>query len=130
MTHSGSCLCGAVSFVVTGDLPKASACHCTRCRKVTGHHEVGVDVDKSAVSIAGEANLSWYFSSEKVRRGFCTTCGSPMFFDPPGAAWIGLNLGSFDGPTGTTIDRHIFVANKGDYYEICDGAAQYDTVPG
>lgn len=130
MMHKGSCLCGAVSFVVEGELPEASACHCTKCRKTTGHHEAGVDVERSAVAITGEANLTWYFSSENVRRGFCTTCGSPMFFDLPGADWIGLNLGSFDGLTGTKIARHIFVGDKGDYYDICDGAPQYDTVPG
>jgi hypothetical protein len=45
------------------------------------------------------------------------------------ADWIGLNLGSFDGPTGTKIAQHIFVGDKGDYYDLCDGAPQYDTVP-
>lgn len=128
--HKGSCLCGAVSFAVQGDIPKASCCHCTKCRKATGHHEAGVDVRKSAVTISGEANVTWYFSSEKVRRGFCSTCGSPMFFDPPAADWIGLMLGAFDGPTGTTVAEHIFVGSKGDYYDIRDGAPQYDTVPG
>lgn len=127
--HTGSCLCGAVSFVVEGDLPAASCCHCTNCRKITGHYEAGVDVKKTAVSITGATNVSWYFSSEGVRRGFCATCGSPMFFDPPAADWIGLNLGSFDGPTGTKIAAHIFVGSKGDYYDICDGAPQYETVP-
>ena len=53
-----------------------------------------------------------------------------MFFDPPEADWIGLMLGTFDGPTGTKIAEHIFVGSKGDYYEICDGAPQYSTVPG
>ena len=127
--HKGSCLCGVVSFTVQGDLPPASSCHCTKCRKVTGHYEAGVDVDKSVLSISGEEHLIWYFSSETVRRGFCSTCGSPMFFDPPAADWIGLNLGWFDGPTGTKIAQHIFVENKGDYYDICDGAPQYATIP-
>lgn len=127
--HRGSCLCGAVSFVVEGELPEASACHCTKCRKATGHYEAGVDVDRSAVSIIGRANVTWYFSSEKVRRGFCATCGSPLFFDPPEADWIGLHLGSFNGPTGTKIARHIFAGDKGDYYDICDASPQYRTVP-
>ena len=127
--HSGSCLCGAVSFVFAGELPLATACHCTRCRKSTGHHEAGVDVDKSSLVIKGMENVTWYFSSEKVRRGFCATCGSPMFFDPPAAGWIGLMLGAFDGPTKTRIAEHIFVGDKGDYYDICDGAPQHQTTP-
>lgn len=126
----GSCLCGAVSFELHGDMPLATACHCSKCRKATGHHEAGVDVKKADLTIHGEAHLTWYFSSEKVRRGFCSTCGSPLFFDPPEADWIGLMLGVFDGPTSTKIAEHVFVGDKGDYYEICDGAPQYGTVPG
>ena len=49
----GSCLCKAVDFEVTGELPAASACHCTICRKHTGHFEAGVDVDSS-----GSTNLA------------------------------------------------------------------------
>ncbi len=127
--HKGSCLCGAVSFIFKGDMPAASACHCSICRKASGAHEMGIDVDKSALEITGSEHVTWYFSSEKVRRGFCSTCGAPMFFDPPEADWIGLHLGSFDGPTGTRIAKHIFVGDKGDYYEICDGAPQFETVP-
>lgn len=67
--HKGSCLCGAVTFAVAGDLPPATACHCTMCRKSTGHYEAGVDVDKSAVTITGGDKVPWFQSSEKVRRG-------------------------------------------------------------
>jgi hypothetical protein len=99
------------------------------CRKLTGHPEAGVDVRKSDLTINGADRVRWYFPSERVRRGFCSTCGSPMFFDPPAADWIGLMLGSFDGPTGTRIAEHIFVSSKGDYYTLSDGAPQWETVP-
>ena len=33
--------------------------------------------------------------------------------------------GSVDGDAGITLDRHIFVADKGDYYELNDGLPQY-----
>lgn len=127
--HKGSCLCGAVSFTFAGDMPEASACHCTKCRKSTGHYEAGVDVDKAVVTITGADDVTWYVSSDWARRGFCRTCGSPMFFEPLEGDWIGLMLGSFDGPTGTRIGRHIFVGDKGDYYALEDGAEQYETVP-
>ena len=127
--HQGSCACGAVTFEVAGALPAASACHCSKCRKHTGHYEAGVDLPKSDVTITGADAITWYFSSEKVRRGFCKTCGTPLFFDPSHADWIGINLGAFDKPTGTKLALHIFVADKGDYYEIADGLPQYDTVP-
>lgn len=68
--------------------------------------------------------LAWYQSSAKVRRGFCSVCGSSLFFDPVERDWIGIMMGAFDGPTNTKIGLHIFVADKGDYYEIGDGVPQ------
>ncbi len=128
--HKGSCLCKAVTFQIEGNLPPASACHCTICRKHTGHYEAGVDVDRSRLKISGASNVTWYQSSEKARRGFCTTCGSVLFFDPTNADWIGVSMGAFDGPTNTKLERHIFVGDKGDYYELNDGAQQYVLYPG
>ena len=61
---------------------------------------------------------------------FCRHCGCSLFFDPPGRDWIGIAMGAFDGPTGTHTELHVFVSEKGDYYEICDGLPQFATVPG
>ncbi len=128
--HNGSCLCKAITFEVEGKLPPASACHCTICRKHTGHYEAGVDVDSSLLKITGAHNLTWYQSSEEARRGFCATCGCVLFFEPTNGGWIGISMGAFDGPTNTKLERHIFVGDKGDYYEINDSAQQYELYPG
>jgi hypothetical protein len=122
--HTGSCLCGAVTFRVEGELKPPDGCHCTMCRKSSGHFYASTDIPRDRVTIEGGDNVSWYRSSEKVRRGFCKTCGSPMFFDPIYRDWIGLSMGAFDKPTGTDLEMHIFVADKGDYYEIADGLPQ------
>lgn len=122
--HKGSCLCKGVTFEVTGNLPAPMACHCVICRKHTGHYEAGTDIPRERVKIFGEGKISWYQSSEKVRRGFCTTCGCSLFFDPVHKDWIGIYMGAFDGPTNTKLVRHIFVADKGDYYNINDGLPQ------
>ena len=122
--HRGSCLCGAVRFEVAGDLTPPTDCHCTKCRKHTGHYEAGTDVKRSALTVSGEAHVTWFWSSEKVRRGFCATCGSSLFFDPPQRDWIGIYMGAFDTPTHVKLAMHIFVANKGDYYDIADGLPQ------
>ena len=121
---TGSCLCGAVSFTVTGDLPPPDACHCSQCRKQSGHVWASTDVPRAALSISGEDRVTWFQSSEQVRRGFCATCGSVLFWDPPARASIAVAMGAFDAPTGTRLHEHIFVADKGDYYEIADGLPQ------
>jgi hypothetical protein len=122
-------MCKAIRFTVSSELKPPDACHCIECRKFSGHFSVATDVPKTAVEIFGAENITWYHSSPKVRRGFCSVCGSTMFFDPPGKDWIGIYMGAFDEPTKTHIELHIYVAEKGDYYEISDGLPQYRTIP-
>lgn len=125
--HTGSCLCGAVSFKVEGKLSPPDACHCVQCRRWSGHVLVSTDVPRNLLTIHGADRLSWFRSSGIVRRGFCATCGSSLFFDPLDHQkhdWIGIAMGAFDPPTGTRIALHIHVAEKGDYYDISDGLPQ------
>ena len=121
---SGFCLCGGVRFTVTGDLPPPDACHCSQCRKQSGHYWASTDVSRSALTVMGAEMLTWFQSSEKIRRGFCSVCGSFLFWDPPARDRIAVAMGAFDAPTGTHLHMHIFVADKGDYYDIGDGLPQ------
>lgn len=122
--HKGSCLCGAVRFEVNCPLRPPDACHCTQCRKQSGHFWASTDVPRTALTLHGEDKLTWFRSSEKVRRGFCSTCGSALFWDPIQKDIIAIAMGAFDQPTDTRLAMHIFVASKGDYYEIGDGLPQ------
>lgn len=122
--HTGSCLCGAIRFQVADALNGPDACHCTQCRKQSGHYWASTDAPRAAVTISGENNITWFRSSEKVRRGFCAACGSFLFWDPIGRDKIAIAMGAFDKPTDTRLAHHIFVADKGDYYDIADGLPQ------
>ena len=122
--HKGSCLCGAVRFEVEGARPPPDACHCTECRKHSGHVFVSTDVPRAALTVHGAEEVRWFHSSEKVRRGFCSTCGASLFWDPIHRDFIGVAMGAFDGPTETHLAIHVFVSEKGDYYEIADGLPQ------
>lgn len=122
--HTGSCLCGAVRFEVAGELRPPDACHCTQCRRHSGHYFVSTDLPRAAVTIHGADKVTWFHSSEKVRRGFCGTCGSSLFWDPVHRDMIAVAMGAFDRPTGTRIAIHVHVADKGDYYDITDDLPQ------
>ncbi len=125
--HRGSCLCGAVRFEVAGTLPPPDACHCAHCRRWTGHFLASTDVPRRALTIHGVEHVTWFCSSPKARRGFCSTCGSSLFFDPLDAIendWIGVSMCAFERPTDTRLAVHIFVAEKGDYYDIADALPQ------
>ena len=121
---TGSCLCGAVSFEVAGALHPPDACHCSQCRRQSGHYWASTDVPREALTISGAEHLTWFHSSQHVRRGFCAVCGSVLFWDPIGRDRIAVAMGAFDPPTGTHLAQHIFVADKGDYYDIADGLPQ------
>ncbi len=94
------------------------------CRKLSGHYFASTDVPRDRLTVQGEEAVRWYPSSEKVRRGFCGTCGAQLFFDPPHRDSLGVAMGAFEGETGTRLHIHIFVADKGDYYDIADGVPQ------
>ena len=117
LRQTGSCLCGAVTYLVTGPLRPVVACHCVQCRKASGHHVAATSAARSDIAIAGE--VMWYQSSETARRGFCGTCGSNLFWDGAGAN-LSIFAGTLDGETGLSLIGHIFCADKGDYYALSD----------
>ena len=126
---TGRCLCGAVSFEVSCDRDHADACHCSQCRRWSGTFWASVNVPYASLRLtSGEGSVAWFRSSESVRRGFCKTCGSALFWHPDRhkehSHMLGVALGALDSPTGVRVAEHIFVKDKGDYYEIADGLPQ------
>lgn len=113
---TGSCLCGAIRFEAEQPSRDPAACHCTQCRKLSGHYWASVQVDDDTLRIEGTP--SWYQSSAEAKRGFCPTCGSFLFWKSDADPDTGIALGALDGATGLLLARHIFTADKGDYYDI------------
>ncbi len=124
--HEGGCLCGAVRFRAQGALREVIACHCTQCRRQTGHYLASTNVADDQLTVTGEDKLRWYHASDFARRGFCGECGSVLFWKANSERHISICAGSFDQPTGLRLASHIFCADKGDYYEITDGLPQYE----
>lgn len=120
----GHCLCGDITFTLAAAPKDASACHCGQCRRQSGHvwASAVVPVDKLEI----EGPVAWYAASDTARRGFCARCGSFLFWKAHDETTISVALGTLDPPTGLRLERHIFVADKGDYYEIADGLPQQD----
>ena len=122
----GSCLCGAVQFDVARFSRDMTYCHCTQCRKQTGHYTAAVNVKLTDIEISGKGALTWFAASDAAKRGFCATCGSALFWQPNDKDYLSVMGGSLDSPTGLTPIAHIYVADKGDYYTLDDGLPQYE----
>ena len=125
----GACLCGAVRFEVEGELAPPDACHCTACRKSSGHYFASTDIPRDLLTIHGVEHVAWYVSSEKARRGFCSVCGSSLFWDPLHRDWTAVAMGAFEEPTGTELEKHIFVHEKGDYSALNDRLPRFGSDP-
>ncbi len=123
--HTGQCLCGAVRFRARGELREVVACHCTQCRKQTGHFLATTSIDDDKLDLEGAENLTWYRASDFARRGFCSTCGSFLFWKADTENYTAILAGSLEKPTGLKLTYHIYCADKGDYYEISDGLPQF-----
>ncbi|MFQ5439394.1 MAG: GFA family protein [Paracoccaceae bacterium] len=117
---TGSCECGAVTFTVTGPMRAVVACHCSQCRKTSGHYWAATSVSRNAMTITRDDGLKWFRSSKHARRGFCSGCGASLFWEDDGTGQISIGAGTLDGKTGLVCEKHIFVADKGDYYDIPD----------
>lgn len=116
----GSCLCGGVRYEVRGPLRDVIACHCSQCRKTSGHFVAASQALDADLVLLGSATLEWYRSSPEAERGFCSRCGGNLFWRPTGRApgVTSIMAGTLDAPTGLRVIQHIFVADKSDYYEI------------
>ena len=95
--HTGSCACGAVTYRLTGNPKRVGLCHCVTCRKYTGAAFGAFAIYRAeAVAVTGETSV--FRSSEKGRRHFCASCGSPIFGREEGSDEIDINAGTLDEP--------------------------------
>lgn len=118
-TFSGSCLCGAVQYEISGDPKRFYHCHCQRCRKATGTgHASNLIIKADTMNwLKGEASLARYKvpDAERFATCFCTQCGSPM---PRFIPELGVTLipaGSLDTAPALPPPARIFWDSRADW---------------
>ena len=113
---SGRCLCGAVSYQVAGPLRHVVYCHCHDCRHATGHHMAASQAAVADLTFRSDETLRWYSHQPGVRYGFCSRCGSSLFWQADdNAERMSICAGTLDQPTGLTTTLVLFRAEAGDY---------------
>ena len=121
---TGGCLCGAVRYEVRGPLRSVVDCHCTMCRRTSGHFAAFTATLPENLFLIESEGLRWYRSSASARRGFCETCGSNLFWEPTSGGRVSIAAGTLDLPTELETVIHVFVEDAGDYYTIRDDLPQ------
>jgi len=125
----GSCLCGAVRFVIDAALGTITLCHCSQCRKASGSaYSASANVPAAAFRfLSGEDELRAYGSSPGKQRVFCRHCGSPVLarFDQYPDI-VRIRVGLLDSEITDRPAAHIFADSRAEWDDICDSLPRYD----
>ena len=123
---TGGCLCGCVRYRARPPFRQIIACHCRFCRKHTGHHMAAAAALRKNFELLSDDSLTWFSSASGSRRGFCNVCGSTLFIEKLGSDRVAFAAGSINGPTNLELTTHIFVDQKGDYYDLPDDCEAHE----
>jgi len=122
----GGCHCGAVRYEVSGAPFDADFCHCRDCQRTTGAPVAAwMDFKKEQVRWrAGEP--SEYASSEHIRRGFCSSCGSSLSYrSTQYPDYLTLSIASLDDPDLCRPNYHIHTDSQLSWLCIDDDCKRY-----
>ena len=125
-TNKGGCLCGAVRFTLSGPLALPHACHCSQCVKQAGNFNVSTHTTLSGFELTEQRGLKWYRSSDFAKRGFCQECGSNLFWQADDDDQVYIGVGSLDRGHGLRLAKHIYVADKPEFYDLHDDLPRHD----
>jgi len=129
----GSCLCGAIAYVVESAPLRCWNCHCSRCRKArAAAYASNLFTPADGLRFTrGEDHLVTYKVPEArfFRQLFCRSCGSPMPRIDRERGFAVVPMGSLDDDPGMRPERHIFAATKASWYEIPDDLPQHAEYP-
>src|SRR5256885_8975391 len=108
--RTGGCLCGAVRYSVAGALRPVIMCHCTQCRRMTGHVMAATAARRADFRLLSPGELKWYAASNEARRGVCGRCGSTLFWEGVGRDYISIAAGGLRESPGVTDACPIFAS--------------------
>ena len=118
----GQCLCGAIRYVVRGELEDVTDCHCERCRRFTGHHMAATAARLEDLTIEDdESLLRWFSPVPEASYAFCSRCGSSLFWQSESRpARRSICAGTLVSPTGLVTTEAWWTSQAGDYYQRPD----------
>ncbi|MEJ2228999.1 MAG: GFA family protein [Alphaproteobacteria bacterium] len=124
---TGGCQCGAVRYVLRGELLDPHICHRRMCQKATGNFFaslVGVRLDgiewtRGTPAVYRSSTLAErgfcpavYRSSTLAERGFCSACGTSLSFRYLDGDIINVSIGSLDEPERVKPARQYGVESR------------------
>ena len=117
--NKGKCLCGAVQITALSMNTQVGTCHCSMCRRWGGGPLMTVDCGTD-VKFTGEEHVTIYESSEWAQRGFCSECGTHLFYLLKDDGRYFVPVGLFDSEDQFQFDHQIFIDKKPSFYSFAN----------
>jgi len=114
-SEEASCLCGSVTITATDINPKFTVCHCSTCRTWGGGPLFVVQCGTN-VKIEGHEKVGIYNSSPWASRGFCSICGTHLFYQLKKTGGYNIPVGLFPKLSGLVMNMQYFSDKRPDYY--------------
>lgn len=124
----GRCVCGAVEIVIKEYGNFVYACHCDTCRRLNCGPVMSVDPGpKENVEFSrGEDKITIYHD-EEVERGFCSVCGSSLFWHSPEDNHYCMSAELFDDIVrDASFELELFYDMKPGYYAFAGERKKLD----
>ncbi|MBI3710121.1 MAG: GFA family protein [Proteobacteria bacterium] len=122
----GGCLCGRVRYRANGATIHVNHCHCEMCRRGSGAPVVTWATFKTSDVAFVKEPPTFYRSSAKAVRGFCSTCGSALTWQGDASPEeIDITAGSLDRPDAVQPADHIWTASQIAWLHMADDLPRY-----
>jgi len=109
-------MCNSVQVEAQAANKNIGACHCNMCRKWSSGSPY-LAIDCTNVAFDGEQHITTYDSSEWAERGFCSKCGTNLFYKLKQTGQMIMSVGLFD-KDDFNFDHQIFIEEKPSYYSF------------
>ena len=122
---TGGCQCGAIRYRAEC-LGRSSVCHCRMCQRAVGNVSAPLVI---ATGIVWQGTPATWASSNISERGFCSTCGTPLFlrdFEAPDGE-CEIMIATLDDPELAPPAYHVGVESRISWVKLADGLPVYET---
>ncbi|HEV2363317.1 MAG TPA: GFA family protein [Caulobacteraceae bacterium] len=128
---TGKCLCERVEYKVADAFEYALNCHCSQCRRVTGSAFKSLaGIERGKLTLTRGEDLILKYGDGADHDVHCGACGSLLYSVVREGRYVHVAMGTLADAPAIRPEAHIFVGSKAPWFEITDGLAQFDSLPG
>ncbi len=132
---TGGCTCGAVRYECSAEPIMSANCYCRDCQRSSGTALASVLIVPKAAFKLTKGELKHYEvtadSGNKVSRGFCPNCGSPILSLLTGMAdVVAVKAGSLDDPSRFKPAANVYMASAQSWAPVRADLLRFEKMPG